>query len=107
MKSEVAWVVWVSSLRYEMTTQKGKIRYVHTPGFQYLIGFTKTDHTDTMLKHSPLLLFIALLLFSCGKNTLPPRDALSAKSEPYEMFSFQRSYPYPDFDWQGWRKTVQ
>jgi len=60
-----------------------------------------------MAKHSSLLFFIALLLFSCGKNTLPHRDKLAEKSEPYDNFSFQRSYPYPEFDWLGWRKIVQ
>ncbi len=68
---------------------------------------SKADPTAIMSNHPSLLFFIALLLFSCGENTLPPHDALSEKSEPYEMFSFQRSYPYPDFDWQGWRKTIQ
>jgi len=60
-----------------------------------------------MAKHSSFLLFIALLLFSCGKNALPHRDKLAEKNEPYDLFSFQRSYPYPDFDWKSWRKTVQ
>ncbi|MFN0215216.1 MAG: hypothetical protein ACKVT2_13250 [Saprospiraceae bacterium] len=68
---------------------------------------TKTEHTDTMYKHPAHLIFIALFLLSCGKNTIPQSDALSRKTEPYEMFSFQRSYPYPDFDWAGWRKTLQ
>jgi len=60
-----------------------------------------------MAKHFSFLLFIALLLCACGKNALPQRDKLAEKSEPYDLFSFQRSYPYPDFDWKGWRKTVQ
>ena len=60
-----------------------------------------------MDKHPYILIFSALLLFACGKNTLPHSDKLAQKSEPYELFSFQRSYPYPDFDWQGWQKTLQ
>ncbi|MFN0033608.1 MAG: VPS10 domain-containing protein [Saprospiraceae bacterium] len=60
-----------------------------------------------MAKHPSSLIFAALLLFSCGKNALPHADKLAQKSEPYDQFSFQRSYPDRDFDWQGWRKTMQ
>lgn len=31
---------------------------------------------------------------------------LEAKSKPYELFSFQRSYPDRAFDWQGWRAAL-
>lgn len=34
-------------------------------------------------------------------------NALDHKTEPYDLFSFQRSYPDPYFDWQGWRKAIQ
>lgn len=60
-----------------------------------------------MAKHLSFLIFFSLFIFSCGKNTLPQRDRLAEKSEPYDLFSFQRSYPDRDFDWQGWRKAVQ
>lgn len=60
-----------------------------------------------MAKHPTFLIFICIVLFSCGKNNLPKRDKLSEKSEPYDHFSFQRSYPDNSFDWRAWRKTVQ
>ncbi len=34
-------------------------------------------------------------------------NALERKTEPYDLFSFQRSYPDRDFDWQGWRSAIQ
>lgn len=60
-----------------------------------------------MTKLSSLLFFLVLILFSCGKNTLPHTSSLDEKSGPYEYFSFQRSYPDRDFDWKGWRRTLQ
>ncbi len=60
-----------------------------------------------MAKHPSHLIFFALLLFSCGKNTVPQHNRLSEKSEPYDFFSFQRSYPDRDFDWQAWHRTIQ
>ncbi|MBL7810126.1 MAG: hypothetical protein JNN28_20055 [Saprospiraceae bacterium] len=53
-----------------------------------------------------LLFIICAISYSCGTNHLPKRDKLREKAEPYDMFSFQRSYPYPDFDWQGWRNVI-
>ncbi len=60
-----------------------------------------------MIKYPALLFFFSLILFSCGKNTLPHTHSLDEKSEPYDQFSFQRSYPDRDFDWKGWRNSVQ
>ena len=60
-----------------------------------------------MTKHLALQLLISLLFFSCGKNTLPQRDTIAEKSEPYDLFAFQRSYPDRDFDWQAWHNKVQ
>ncbi len=34
-------------------------------------------------------------------------ESLEGKTEPYDLFSFERSYPDRDFDWQGWRKAIQ
>ena len=34
-------------------------------------------------------------------------NALERKTEPYDLFSLQRSYPDRDFDWQGWRSAIQ
>ncbi len=60
-----------------------------------------------MIKHLSYPIFFTLILFACGKNNLPHTNALDRKSEPYDLFAFQRSYPDFDFDWQGWRKTMQ
>ena len=38
---------------------------------------------------------------------LPQTDALTRKSEPFDQFTFQRSYPDTSFDWEGWRKTIR
>jgi photosystem II stability/assembly factor-like uncharacterized protein len=55
----------------------------------------------------PTIAGVLFLAFSCGKHTLPKPGNLTEKCEPYDLFAFQRSYPYPEFDWQGWRKTLQ
>lgn len=34
-------------------------------------------------------------------------ESIESKTEPYDLFSFERSYPDRDFDWQGWRKAIQ
>ena len=60
-----------------------------------------------MAKLPTLLIFISLFCFACGQKNLPKRDRLSEKSEPYDFFSFQRSYPDIEFDWKGWRRLVQ
>ncbi|HAD13005.1 MAG TPA: hypothetical protein DCF33_11290, partial [Saprospirales bacterium] len=59
------------------------------------------------MNRSLLLLLSSILLYSCGTNMLSKRDSLSEKAQPSDMFAFQRSYPDPDFDWQGWRKVMQ
>lgn len=59
------------------------------------------------MKRAILLMAVIAGLFSCGRNTIPKRDRLSEKARPHDMFAFQRSYPFPDFDWQGWRNTLQ
>lgn len=43
---------------------------------------------------------------ACTKGSRPEPAALQEKSEPYDLFSFQRSYPDREFDWQGWRKQL-
>lgn len=44
---------------------------------------------------------------SCGKkNTSAGAESLQDKAAPYDLFSFQRSYPDRDFDWRGWRKYM-
>jgi photosystem II stability/assembly factor-like uncharacterized protein len=60
-----------------------------------------------MAKLLSLLIFISLCCFACGQKNLPKRDRLAEKSEPYDFFSFQRSYPDIEFDWKGWRRLVQ
>ena len=60
-----------------------------------------------MAKLPTLLIFISLFSFACGQKNLPKRDRLAEKSEPYDFFSFQRSYPDIEFDWKGWRRLVQ
>ncbi|MEO6759192.1 MAG: hypothetical protein ABIO24_07035, partial [Saprospiraceae bacterium] len=60
---------------------------------------------------SRLPLFLALAApfcwFSCQSHFSPETsESLDSKTEPYDFFSQQRSYPDRDFDWKGWRKTV-
>ncbi len=62
--------------------------------------------THTLLR---FVAFLSLLsCFSCS-NTVQDRhkaDTLQQKSEPYDQFSFQRSFPDRDFDWRGWRRQM-
>jgi photosystem II stability/assembly factor-like uncharacterized protein len=62
-----------------------------------------------MYTRLPLLLCVLLLLV--GIFTHPPcrfyASVLDQKSQPYEQFAFQRSYPDPVFDWKGWQKTLR
>lgn len=60
-----------------------------------------------MNKHPFFLIFACILLASCNRNAAVHQDKLTEKSEPYDFFSFQRSYPDATFDWQGWRKKMQ
>ncbi|MBK6931395.1 MAG: T9SS type A sorting domain-containing protein [Saprospirales bacterium] len=56
-----------------------------------------------------ILFFILSLFsgFSCEKLARRQApDALQRKSEPFDQFSFQRSFPDRDFDWRGWRKRM-
>lgn len=50
----------------------------------------------------PGLAFFRLRL----RTPAPEFYALQRKAAPYDQFSFQRSYPDRDFDWQGWRKAM-
>ena len=50
--------------------------------------------------------FVLLSLLSCGKREISEEESADGKSEPYDQFAFQRSYPDRDFDWQGWRKAI-
>ncbi|HRI58083.1 MAG TPA: hypothetical protein PK228_00080 [Saprospiraceae bacterium] len=58
------------------------------------------------MQHVHCYILLLLSILSCQKTTTVERDKLNEKSEPYEMFSFQRSYPDRDFDWKGWRKAI-
>ncbi|MBL7776551.1 MAG: hypothetical protein JNK89_11150, partial [Saprospiraceae bacterium] len=50
---------------------------------------------------------IFLLFISCGKTTEnSAAKTLDRKTEPYEWFSFQRSFPDRDFDWKGWQRRL-
>ncbi len=54
-----------------------------------------------------LPLFAILCGLSCqNSNESAERESLDDKTEPYDFFSRQRSYPDRDFDWKGWRKTI-
>ena len=53
------------------------------------------------------IICLLLLCFSCRETFTPSAaDRLQQKAEPYDQFSFQRSYPDRDFDWRGWRKQM-
>ena len=58
--------------------------------------------------HPALLLLCAIgLTIGCQQ----PREndllkKLDEKARPYDLFSFQRSYPDRSFDWQGWRDAM-
>ena len=52
-------------------------------------------------------IFVPLLLaFACTKRPGKESSALYEKSEPYDLFAFQRSFPDRDFDWKGWRRQL-
>ncbi|MEO6039596.1 MAG: hypothetical protein ABIQ93_14370, partial [Saprospiraceae bacterium] len=54
------------------------------------------------------LLTAALGWFSCQSfQESEEHENLDEKTAPYDFFSQQRSYPDRDFDWKGWRKTLQ
>ncbi len=36
-----------------------------------------------------------------------PAEKLREKTEPYDLFAFQRSYPDSTFDWRAWRKALE
>lgn len=53
------------------------------------------------------LFSLVIFGFACNHaGPAPNTDALQEKAAPYDLFSFQRSYPDRSFDWQGWRKTI-
>jgi len=60
------------------------------------------------MKH---LLFCLLVCSLCACQTLRFREAaenvLEKKAEPYDHFSFQRTYPDTVFDWASWRQALQ
>lgn len=58
------------------------------------------------MQHLYRLSLLLLSIFSCAQNNTPHTDKLAEKAEPYDQFSFQRSFPDRDFDWQGWRKAI-
>lgn len=49
---------------------------------------------------------IVVSMFSCKGTTEPDGEAPEGKTDPYDLFAFQRSYPDRAFDWQGWRKAL-
>ncbi len=50
---------------------------------------------------------LALSSLSCNRdNKDTESSSLQDKAAPYDLFSFQRSYPDRDFDWRGWRKYM-
>ncbi len=62
-----------------------------------------------MTRFYSCILFLILLTasFSCHKTPgKSENERLRDKSAPYDLFSFQRSYPDRDFDWKGWRKKM-
>ncbi|MCS6928499.1 MAG: hypothetical protein NZM43_03285 [Saprospiraceae bacterium] len=46
-------------------------------------------------------------IIACQRSNLPERfDTLEQKMRPFEDFAFQRSYPDPVFDAEGWRRQI-
>ncbi|MBX2890053.1 MAG: hypothetical protein KF734_03940 [Saprospiraceae bacterium] len=58
------------------------------------------------MRHIHCYVFILLCVFSCQKSSVPVGNRLEKKSEPYDQFAFQRSFPDRDFDWKGWKKAI-
>lgn len=54
----------------------------------------------------PFALFLFTSLFYYHTETLPVMDKLAQKSQPNDMFAFQRSYPDAEFDWKGWCRAL-
>ncbi|TNE56409.1 MAG: T9SS type A sorting domain-containing protein [Bacteroidetes bacterium] len=51
--------------------------------------------------------FLFFLVSACNSiSDQEYADPLQQKSEPYDQFSLQRSFPDPYFDWRGWRQTI-
>jgi len=65
------------------------------------------NRSSFVVPRSLFLAACALLFAACQQHRLPLRDRLAEKSEPYDLFAFQRSYPDSVFDWQGWRLALQ
>lgn len=62
------------------------------------------------MRHCRFLIFVLIALLAlaaCHRNQLPQRDRLAEKTEPYDFFAFQRSYPDPHFDWNTWRQALR
>ncbi len=54
----------------------------------------------------PVLILIVFSACRTTKNAVLP-SSLDRKSEPYDHFTFQRTYPDSVFDWRAWRRMVQ
>ncbi|MCC7246518.1 MAG: T9SS type A sorting domain-containing protein [Saprospiraceae bacterium] len=48
-----------------------------------------------------------IVLFSCKSQQPNPLSSLDRKAAPHDHFSWQRSWPDPDFDADGWRAQLQ
>lgn len=65
-----------------------------------------------MKMHNALVMTMAtgiavLLLSACAGTKTLHRDRLQEKTEPYDLFAFQRSFPDSVFDLKAWRKALQ
>lgn len=56
---------------------------------------------------SVFFLFLLVSAIGCQRSLGEKQDALTKKCGPYDLFAFQRAYPDPDFDWKGWRNTME
>jgi len=50
---------------------------------------------------------MTVFFFSCNQHLQEQEESMSEKLEPYDNFSFQRSYPDTAFHWAGWRRVIQ
>ncbi len=58
------------------------------------------------MQHIILYVLIVAGMLSCKGTPGTGHEESESKTDPYDLFAFQRSYPDRTFDWQGWRKAL-
>ena len=95
-------------------TVESVLTKVHLKGYFCTLFLIKTYRFMRNNYLITTLLLVLLLGAACRsfqkiriEKEKEERESMDGKTEPYDLFSFERSYPDRDFDWQGWRKSIQ